>query len=122
VLVGFIGEPLSDDPALLEPDAVELRRRTITEELAATFGPPASAPLDYVEKDWRAEPYLDGCVPAVPPGVLSDAARPDARWGRVSWAGAETSDRWEGHMDGAIRSGERAGVEALGDRTALPAT
>jgi monoamine oxidase len=122
VLVGFIGEPLSDDPALLEPDAVELRRRTITEELAATFGPPASAPLDYVEKDWRAESYLDGCVPAVPPGVLSDAARPDARWGRVSWAGAEASDRWEGHMDGAIRSGERAGVQALGDRAERPAT
>ena len=33
--------------------------------------------------------------------------------GRIHWAGAETSDYWNGYMDGAVRSGERAAREAL---------
>jgi monoamine oxidase len=31
----------------------------------------------------------------------------------VHWAGAETSDYWNGYMDGAVRSGERAAREVL---------
>jgi monoamine oxidase len=31
--------------------------------------------------------------------------------GRVHWAGTETSDYWQGYMDGAVRSGERAAAE-----------
>lgn len=34
--------------------------------------------------------------------------------GRIHWAGAETSDVWNGYMDGAIRSGHRA-AEAILD-------
>ena len=33
--------------------------------------------------------------------------------GRIHWAGAETSDVWNGYMDGAIRSGRRAAAEIL---------
>jgi monoamine oxidase len=33
--------------------------------------------------------------------------------GRIHWAGAETSDIWNGYMDGAIRSGRRAAAEIL---------
>ena len=35
--------------------------------------------------------------------------------GRIHWAGAETSDYWNGYMDGAVRSGERAAREALAE-------
>jgi monoamine oxidase len=31
--------------------------------------------------------------------------------GPIGWAGAKRSELWEGHMDGAIRSGERAATE-----------
>ena len=31
--------------------------------------------------------------------------------GRIHWAGAETSDVWNGYLDGAVRSGERAAQE-----------
>ncbi|MGW4088853.1 FAD-dependent oxidoreductase [Nocardia sp. NPDC004750] len=34
--------------------------------------------------------------------------------GRIHWAGAETSDVWNGYMDGAVRSGYRAAAEVLG--------
>ncbi len=33
--------------------------------------------------------------------------------GRIHWAGAETADVWNGYMDGAARSGRRAGAEVL---------
>ncbi|MEV0055403.1 FAD-dependent oxidoreductase [Saccharopolyspora shandongensis] len=33
--------------------------------------------------------------------------------GRIHWAGAETSDVWNGYMDGAVRSGHRAAAEVL---------
>jgi len=31
--------------------------------------------------------------------------------GRIHWAGTETSTKWMGYIDGAIRSGERAAEE-----------
>jgi len=33
---------------------------------------------------------------------------------RIHWAGTETSTWWNGYMDGAVRSGERAAGEVLG--------
>ena len=39
--------------------------------------------------------------------------------GRIHWAGAETAAVWNGYMDGAVSSGERAAEEAL---TALAET
>jgi monoamine oxidase len=33
--------------------------------------------------------------------------------GRIHWAGTETSEVWNGYMDGAVRSGERAAREVL---------
>ncbi len=33
--------------------------------------------------------------------------------GRIHWAGTETSTYWNGYMDGAVRSGERAASEVL---------
>ena len=34
--------------------------------------------------------------------------------GNIHWAGTETSDVWNGYIDGAIRSGERVAKEILG--------
>ena len=33
--------------------------------------------------------------------------------GRVHWAGTETAEVWNGYMDGAVRSGERAARKVL---------
>ena len=35
--------------------------------------------------------------------------------GRVHWAGTETATIWNGYMEGALRSGERAAADALAD-------
>jgi monoamine oxidase len=34
---------------------------------------------------------------------------------RIHWAGTETSNYWNGYMDGAVRSGERAADEVLAE-------
>ena len=34
-------------------------------------------------------------------------------FGRVHWAGTETSTYWTGYMDGAVRAGKRAATEVL---------
>ncbi len=112
ILVGFLGDALSDDRVLLGPAAREARATRIAHELGSVFGPDALTPLDYVEQDWRAEPFVEGCVPAIPVGVLSAVGDAVARpWGTVHWAGAESSPVWEGHMDGAVRSAERVAAE-----------
>jgi len=33
--------------------------------------------------------------------------------GLIHWAGTETSNYWNGYMDGAVRSGERAAAEVV---------
>jgi monoamine oxidase len=79
------------------------------------FGAQASAPIEYIEMNWSEEQWTRGCyVGFTPPGVLTDYG-PAIRtpFGRIHWAGSETSDYWNGYMDGAVRSGERAAAEVL---------
>ena len=113
ILVGFLGEAVNGPDPLLAPGNGAARAAAVGREIETAFGP-GPEPLDYVEQDWRAEPFLQGCVPALPPGVLS-ASGDDlhAPVGRIHFAGAERSDVWEGHMDGAVRSGERVTEEIL---------
>jgi monoamine oxidase len=93
------------------------RRAAALRSFVRYFGAAAANPIDYIEMDWSAEPWTRGCyVGYTPPGVLTDygpAIR--APFGRIHWAGAETSDYWNGYMDGAVRSGEHAAAQALGD-------
>ena len=50
------------------------------------------------------------------PAAWSRTAPPCARRsGRIHWAGTETSTYWNGYMDGAVRSGERAAEEVLAE-------
>jgi monoamine oxidase len=79
------------------------------------FGPLAANPTSFHVSDWQEEPWTRGCpVCFTAPGVLLDygtAIREPA--GRIHWAGTETATFWNGYMDGAVRSGERAAKEVL---------
>ncbi|MHB8691874.1 MAG: flavin monoamine oxidase family protein [Solirubrobacteraceae bacterium] len=81
------------------------------------FGSQAANPIGYIEMNWSLEPWTRGCYGGyTPPGVLTDyGSAIRAPVGRIHWAGAETSDYWNGYMDGAVRSGQRAATEALAD-------
>jgi monoamine oxidase len=74
-------------------------------------------PTSVVVKDWSREEWTRGCPVAINgPGTLTEyrdvLTRPA---GRIHWAGTETSEYWNGYMDGAVRSGERAAAEVLAE-------
>ncbi|HMH10985.1 MAG TPA: FAD-dependent oxidoreductase, partial [Candidatus Nitrosopolaris rasttigaisensis] len=79
------------------------------------FGPKASTPVDFVDHNWADEEWTRGCFMAHwPPGVITEYA--SALWdpiGRIHWAGTETSTAFNGAIEGAVLSGERAASEAI---------
>ncbi|GEE02915.1 monoamine oxidase [Gordonia spumicola] len=113
VLVGFIEGAHARTAA--EQTAAE-RRALVIAQLVEYFGPKAAEPFDVVEQDWMAEEFTRGCYGGrLGAGVWTQYGRAlAAPVGRIHWAGAETSDVWNGYMDGAIRSGRRAAAEILG--------
>jgi monoamine oxidase len=90
------------------------RRAAVLANFATAVGSAAAAePLDYFEQDWTSEPWtLGGPTAVAGTGTTLDfGAAIREPFGRVRWAGAETSTYWNGYMDGAVRSGERVAVE-----------
>ena len=114
VLLGFVEGHAARVYSTLS--AAERRRRSLA-CFVRYFGKRAANPTDYIEMNWSMERWTRGCyVGYTPPGVLTDYG-PSIRRpvGRIHWAGAETSDYWNGYMDGAVRSGERAAREVLAE-------
>lgn len=112
VLVGFIEGNAAR--AYGREDPIE-RRKLVLESLAHYFGPRAATPSEYYERDWTAEQWTRGCYGGhFPPGVWT-AYGPALREpiGPLHWAGTETAAVWNGYMDGAVESGERAAAEVL---------
>ena len=70
-------------------------------------------PVEYFDMDWTRTRWSTGGPTAIAgPGTLTQfghALRTPV--GRIHWAGTETSDYWQGYMDGAVRSGERVAKE-----------
>lgn len=95
--------------------SLEERRAAVLNCLVQYFGEKAGQPYQYVEQNWAEEEYSRGCYAGyMPPGVWTmygEALR--APIGRLHWAGTETATVWNGYMDGAIQSGERAANEVL---------
>jgi monoamine oxidase len=112
ILMGFIGgheaRVWGDRPA-------SERRAAALQNLADYFGSQALNPREVTEFNWSAETWNRGCpVALVGPGTLIDfGAALRAPVDRIHWAGTETSTYWNGYMDGAVRSGERAAAEVL---------
>lgn len=112
VLMCFAYGPDATAFGLLEPGE---RRATVRSALEQRFGPAAAKPLELFEQDWGKEEFSRGGYMAhFPPGALTQYGREIGKpWGRVHWAGSETSPVCLGSIDGAIRSGERAAREVL---------
>jgi len=112
VLAAFVKGDQARRLARLDP--VE-RRREVVGSLVRFFGERAGSPEAYHEFDWSAEEWTRGCYGGhFPPGVWTQYG-PALRQpvGRIHWAGTETSTVWNGYMEGAVRSGERAAGEVL---------
>lgn len=114
VLVGFLEGAAARAATLLTGAE---RRELVVAALVKYFGPRAAHPFDVVEQDWTIEEFTRGCYGGrLGAGVWTQYGPAlAAPVGRIHWAGAETSTIWNGYMDGAVRSGRRAGTEILAE-------
>jgi monoamine oxidase len=83
--------------------------------LERLFGPEAADPVQYFERDWSTDPNTNDEVFWVDEPLL-DYGHPRFAEplldGRLIWAGAETVAEGGGHLEGAVRSGQRAAALA----------
>ena len=87
----------------------------VSRDFVAYFGPRAANATAWVFQRWDNEEFSRGGPVAVPsPDILTQygTALKQPVDG-IHFAGTESSDYWVGYMDGALRSGERAGREVI---------
>jgi monoamine oxidase len=123
VLVGFVVGDAARDWARL-PEAE--RRAEAVACFERYFGPRGGAVREYAEKVWPEDPWACGCYGTVLPRGVATEVGPGLRrrWGSVQFAGADYEFLWNGHMEGAVRGGERAAeaiVAARGARAGVAA-
>jgi monoamine oxidase len=114
VLFGFVG---GDDARRYRTLSPAARRRAVLGQFAGFFGGPARRPVQFFDTDWTAQRWTRGCPVGIPAIGTLVAAGPHLRApvGHIHWAGTETATYWNGYMDGAVSSGERAAAEVLAE-------
>jgi monoamine oxidase len=112
VLLGFLEGRLARQWGAR--DAAE-RRQAILAGHARLFGPRAARPERFIERVWSEEEWTRGCYGCLmTTGGWTEYGRALRRpIGRIHWAGSETATVWNGYMDGAVQSGERAAAAVL---------
>lgn len=115
VINAFIYPSMSKDPAVLGPKLAQM--------YAEAFGDKALNYTEFHDQDWGEEPWCMSCVSPLPPGFLTSGLPAALRTplGRLVWSGTETADIWFTYMDGAVRSGHRAALQALGSLSSATA-
>ena len=117
VLTTFLaGENAERAGRLSDPD----RRAAVLEGMARYVGPGALRAVDFIETDWSAQEWTQGAYgTSFGVGGLSrfgaDLGRPI---GPIHWACTDIAGVGHIHMEGAVRSGERAAKACL---AAVPA-
>ena len=91
------------------------RRAVVLEGMAKYVGPAALHPVDFIETDWSAQEWTGGAYgTSFGVGGLTrfgeDLARPI---GPIHWACTDIAGVGHIHMEGAVRSGERAAGACL---------
>ncbi|MBC3783640.1 flavin monoamine oxidase family protein [Spirosoma utsteinense] len=112
VLMGFV---LGNQAQAFSILSDEDRKRAALNAFATFFGPAARQPVRYLDHSFMNEEWSRGCYAGVPGPGLWTTLGPVLRQpvGRIHWAGTETSDVWNGYIDGAVRSGERVAKEVI---------
>jgi monoamine oxidase len=89
------------------------RREAILAGHARLFGERAAQPERFIERVWAEEEWTRGCYGCLMmTGGWTEYGRALREpIGPIHWAGAETATVWNGYMDGAVQSGERAAGE-----------
>lgn len=93
------------------------RRTAVLAGHARLFGERAARPERFLERVWAEEEWTRGCYGCLmTTGGWTEYGRAlRAPIGPLHWAGAESATVWNGYMDGAVQSGERAAAAVLSD-------
>jgi monoamine oxidase len=110
VLMGFALANQASDFFLLPESERKIQALKSFENF---LGPQANSPLHYLDFTWSNEEWSRGCYAAImPTGAWTSVGKTLREpCGNIHWAGTETSDVWNGYMEGAVRAGERAAGE-----------
>lgn len=113
ILMGFV---LANQAKKLLALTEKERKELVLECFGRFLGSEAMHPEIYLEKSFTDEPWTMGCYAGMMPvgAITKHAADLAATVGHIHWAGTETSMLFNGYMEGAVRSGERAAAEILG--------
>lgn len=114
-LMGFIAGPTA---ASLSSRTPQMRERAFLESVKASFGADVPKPAGFVERDWAAEPFSRGChgahfSPGIWTAVGPGLAEPE---GVLHWAGAEYAPKFNGYMEGAVRTAHSAAAAVASKR------
>lgn len=112
ILMGFV---LADEARAFSNLPEEERRASILSSFTRYFGSEATAPEVYIDKGWQEEEWSRGCYASMMgPHTLTSLGRHLREpVGHIHFAGTETSEIWNGYMEGAVRSGEREATHIL---------
>jgi monoamine oxidase len=111
-LLGFIdGDQMRAADGLTDADITQ----KALADLTTYFGSQAAQPTQFILRRWDSEEFTRGGDAAfTAPGVLTRFGPAIRRpVNLIHWAGAETATYWCGHIEGAVRSGERVAAEIL---------
>lgn len=113
ILMGFVLANQAKAFSLLSENE---RKKAVLNQFGSFFGKEAGSPNFYIDKSWAEEEFTRGCYAGVMPTGAWTSLGKHLREpvGNIHWAGTETSDVWNGYIDGAVRSGERVALEVLG--------
>ncbi len=93
-----------------------IRKAEVIQSLVRFFGNEANNFIEYHEKEWSKEKFSGGCpvCNVGSSGVMRDYVRAVREpYLNFHFCGTETATVWQGYMDGAAESGERAANEVL---------
>lgn len=112
ILMGFFE---GAEAATLTKFSASMRERVFRDALVTVFGEQAATPLEYLDHDWGADPFTKGSHGAhFAPGLWSVTGQQlGARFGRVHFAGAEYASKFNGYMEGAVRSGTDTAAQVV---------
>ena len=113
IMMGFVLANQAKEFSLLSENE---RKKAVLSQFEGFYGKEAGSPAFYVDKSWAEEEFTRGCYAGVMPTGAWTSLGKYLREpiGNIHWAGTETSDVWNGYIDGAVRSGERVALEVLG--------
>jgi len=107
ILTSFIAGERNVELSGANPEEV---RKAVLDDFTYFFGSDAANPVEFFHFNWNNQGLTGGAFTAyMPPGVWTGYGQ---GWrdpvGSIFWAGTETSDRWPGYFDGAVRAGMNA--------------